>query len=104
MILNSRSFRSINWGKGCCFEKDTETDIIVKFSDGGRFRIVAKGAEQNYGYVVDGQRPDLILIDDLMNEELVANKDRRDKLRRWVYGSLIPCRSEKGLSDLLGHQ
>lgn len=32
--------------KGADFEKDTETDIIVNFTDRGRFRIVAKGAEQ----------------------------------------------------------
>lgn len=89
--------------KGVIFEKDSETDIIVRFADGGRFRIVAKGAEQKLrGMLWDGQRPDLILIDDLMNEELVANKDRRDKLRRWVYGSLIPCRSEKGIIRFVG--
>lgn len=89
--------------KGVEFEKDTETDIIVKFADQTRFRIVAKGAEQKLrGMLWDGQRPDMIVIDDLMNEELVANKDRRDKLRRWVYGSLIPCRSEKGIIRFVG--
>lgn len=85
------------------FDKDTETDIIVKFKDGGRFRIVAKGAEQKLrGLLWDGSRPDLIVIDDLMNEELVMNKARRDKLRRWVYGSLIPCRSEDGIVRFVG--
>lgn len=89
--------------KGVIFEKDTETDIILKFNDLSQFRIVAKGAEQKLrGMLWDGQRPDLIIIDDLMNEELVANKDRRDKLRRWVYGSLIPCRSEKGIIRFVG--
>lgn len=89
--------------KGVVFEKDTETDIIVKFKDQTRFRIVAKGAEQKLrGMLWDGQRPDLILIDDLMNEELVANKERRDKLRRWIYGSLIPCRSQKGIIRFVG--
>ena len=89
--------------KGVVFEKDTETDIIVQFNDLSRFRIVAKGAEQKLrGMLWDGQRPDMIVIDDLMNEELVANKDRRDKLRRWVYGSLIPCRSEKGIIRFVG--
>lgn len=89
--------------KGVVFDKDSETDIIVRFADGTKFRIVAKGAEQKLrGLLWDGQRPDLILIDDLMNEELVANKDRRDKLRRWVYGSLIPCRSEKGIIRFVG--
>lgn len=89
--------------KGVVFEKDTETDIIVKFADQTSFRIVAKGAEQKLrGMLWNGQRPDLIVIDDLMNEELVANKDRRDKLRRWVYGSLIPCRSERGIIRFVG--
>lgn len=89
--------------KGVDFEKDTETDIIVNFEDGTKFRIMAKGAEQKLrGLLWNGQRPDLIAIDDLMNEELVANKDRRDKLRRWVYGSLIPCRSERGIIRFVG--
>ena len=89
--------------KGAVFEKDTETDVILKFTDTSSFRIVAKGAEQKLrGMLWNGQRPDLILIDDLMNEELVANKDRRDKLRRWVYGSLIPCRSERGIIRFVG--
>jgi predicted phage terminase large subunit-like protein len=85
------------------FIKDTETDIIGQFADGGKFRIIAKGAEQKLrGMLWDGQRPDIVLIDDLMNEELVMNKARRDKLRRWVYGSLIPCRSEDGIIRFVG--
>lgn len=85
------------------FEKDTETDVIVRFKDGSNFRIMAKGAEQKLrGLLHDGSRPDLLLIDDLMNEELVANKDRRDKLRRWFYGALVPCRSKNGIIRFLG--
>lgn len=83
--------------KGVVFEKDTETDIIVKFNDSSMFRIIAKGAEQKLrGLLWQGSRPDLIVIDDILNDELVANKDRRDKLRKWIYGALIPCRSEVG--------
>ena len=83
--------------KGVVFEKDTETDIILKFTDGSMFRIIAKGAEQKLrGLLWCGSRPDLIVIDDILNDELVANKDRRDKLRKWIYGALIPCRSEVG--------
>jgi predicted phage terminase large subunit-like protein len=37
-----------------------------------------------------------------MNEELVQNKDRRDKLNRWFYGSLIPCRSKNGIVRFIG--
>lgn len=89
--------------KGLVYEKCTEDDIIVKFLDGTKFRIMAKGAEQKLrGLLFNGGRPDLILIDDFLNEELVANKDRRDKLRRWFYGSLIPCRSKDGRIILVG--
>jgi len=89
--------------KGAVFEKDTETDIIVQFQDMTKFRIVAKGAEQKLrGMLWDGQRPDLIVIDDLLNEELVANKDRREKLKRWFYGSLVPLRSRDGIIRFVG--
>lgn len=85
------------------FIKDTETDVIIEFEDGHKVRIMVKGAEQKLrGLLFDGKRPDLILIDDLLNEELVANKDRRDKLRRWIYGSLIPCRSQDGIIRMVG--
>ena len=89
--------------KGAVFEKDTETDIIVQFQDMTKFRIVAKGAEQKLrGMLWDGQRPDLIIIDDLLNEELVSNRDRREKLKRWFYGSLIPLRSRNGIIRFVG--
>jgi len=85
------------------FEKDTNTDFILKFKDGGMCRVVAKGAEQKLrGLLWDGSRPDLIVVDDILNEELVMNKDRRDKLRRWFYGSLIPCRSKDGIIRFVG--
>lgn len=85
------------------FQKDTETDFILEFADGHVARVMAKGAEQKLrGLLFNGKRPDLILIDDLLNEELVANKDRRDKLRRWVYGSLIPARSQDGIIRMVG--
>ena len=89
--------------KGVVFEKETETDIILHFQDMTKFRIVAKGAEQRLrGMLWDGQRPDLIVVDDLLNEELVANKDRRDKLKRWFYGSLVPLRSRNGIIRFVG--
>jgi predicted phage terminase large subunit-like protein len=89
--------------KGLVYEKCTEDDIVIKFSDQSQFRISAKGSEQKLrGLLWNGTRPDLILIDDALNEELVANKDRRDKLRRWFYGSLIPCRSKSGRVIMVG--
>lgn len=85
------------------FEKDSESDIIVRFKDGEKFRIIAKGAEQKLrGLLWDGKRPDLIVLDDLENDEIVLNKDRRDKFRRWFYGALMPCRAQNGIIRYVG--
>ena len=85
------------------FEKDSQTDIIVEFTDGTKFRIMAKGSEQKLrGVIWDHMRPDLIVCDDLENDEIVMNKDRRDKFKRWVYGALIPCRSQRGIIRIVG--
>lgn len=44
------------------FIKETETDIIVEFEDGHKFRVIAKGAEQKLrGLIWNGTRPDIIL-------------------------------------------
>jgi len=85
------------------FEKDTETDIIVKFKDGTKFRVIAKGAEQKLrGLIWNGTRPDIILCDDIENDELVMNKERREKMRRWFYSALLPCVSSKGIVRVVG--
>ena len=85
------------------FTKDTESDIIVEFRDGQKFRIIAKGSEQKLrGLIWNGTRPDIILIDDAENDELVVNKDRREKMRRWFYSALLPCVSSKGVVRMVG--
>jgi predicted phage terminase large subunit-like protein len=85
------------------FLKDTEADIIVELDDGHTFRIIAKGAEQKLrGLIWNGSRPDIILCDDIENDELVMNKDRRDKMRRWFKGALLPCRSDSGIVRIVG--
>lgn len=85
------------------FEKDSATDIIVQFTDGTKFRIIAKGSEQKLrGMLWDGARPDLIVCDDIENDEVVMNKERREKFKRWVYGALLPCRSQNGIFRIVG--
>ena len=85
------------------FKKDTESDIIVETNDGTTFRIIAKGAEQKLrGLIWNGSRPDLIVCDDMENDELVMNKDRREKFRRWFLGALLPCRSQNGEVRIVG--
>lgn len=85
------------------FKKDSETDIIVEFDDGYTCRIIAKGAEQKLrGLLWNGTRPDLIVIDDLENDEIVMNQDRRYKFKRWFYSALLPCRSQEGVVRYIG--
>lgn len=85
------------------FVKDSENDVIVEFSDGHKFRIIAKGAEQKLrGLIWNGSRPDIIMCDDMENDELVLNKERREKMRRWFKGALLPCISDKGIVRMVG--
>lgn len=85
------------------FLKDSETDIIVEFNDGATFRIIAKGSEQKLrGLLWNNSRPDLIICDDMENDEMVMNKDRRQKFKRWFTAALLPCLSDKGIIRVVG--
>jgi len=83
--------------------KDTETDIIAEFEDGEQFRIIAKGSEQKLrGRKWRGKRPDLIIGDDLENDDIVLNEERRAKFRRWVNNALLPSLSDNGKVRIVG--
>jgi predicted phage terminase large subunit-like protein len=85
------------------FLKGTESDIIVECNDGHKFRIIAKGAEQKLrGLIWNGSRPDIILCDDMENDELVMNKERREKMRNWFKGALLPSLSDRGIVRMVG--
>ena len=85
------------------FVKEAESDLIVEFEDGHQFRIMAKGSEQKVrGLKWGSKRPDLIICDDLENDEIVMNPERREKFRRWFYGALLPCRSKDGVIRIVG--
>jgi hypothetical protein len=83
--------------------KDTETNIIVQFKDGEMFRVIAKGSMQKVrGLKWRGKRPDLIVGDDLENDEIVMNPERREKFRRWFMNALIPCGSDSCSVRIVG--
>jgi len=85
------------------FTKETEDDVIVLCEDGWEFRISAKGSEQKVrGLKWDNRRPDLIVCDDLENDEIVLNKERRLKFKRWFYSALLPCKSYRGIVRYVG--
>jgi predicted phage terminase large subunit-like protein len=71
--------------------------------DGYQFRIDAKGSEQKVrGLKWRNKRPDLIVCDDLENDEIVMNKDRREKFRGWFHKALLPCRAKGGKIVVVG--
>lgn len=85
------------------FVKDSEDDLIVMCEDGVMFRIQAKGSEQKVrGLKWNNKRPDLIVCDDLENDEIVMNKERRAKFRRWFNAALLPCMSANGIVRYVG--
>ena len=85
------------------FVKESETDIIVEFEDGHQFRIIAKGSEQKVrGAIWRHKRPDLIIGDDLENDEIVMNEERRAKFRRWMNNALLPVLSDTGKCRIVG--
>ena len=85
------------------FLKDTEDDLICSMDDGHLFRIQAKGSEQKLrGLKWKNRRPGLIVGDDMENDEIVMNRDRRLKFKRWFYGALLPALSDKGKIRLVG--
>lgn len=85
------------------FLRENDTDIIVRFSDGAKFRIIAKGSEQKLrGLLWRHKRPNLIVGDDLENDEIVLNEDRREKFRRWFFNALIPSLSDYGKIRIVG--
>lgn len=84
-------------------EMDREDDIIVTMTDGHMFRITAVGSEQKVrGLLWNGKRPDLIVGDDMENDELVMNPERREKFRTWVMNALLPVLSERGIIRIVG--
>lgn len=75
--------------------KDTEDDIIVELNDGHQFRIKAYGAEQKVrGRKWRSKRPDLVICDDLENDEIVLNEERRHKFRSWFLNALMEVGSK----------
>lgn len=73
------------------FIKETETEIIVQLRGGYRFRVIAKGAGQRMrGLKWERKRPDTCVFDDMEDEDMVLNENRREKFRRWFYGTVRP--------------
>lgn len=84
--------------------KDNEKDIICSMGpDNWKFRISAKSSNGSVrGGKWNNLRPDLIVGDDLENDEIVMNLDRREKFRNWFFSAVIPALSDSGKIRLVG--
>ena len=79
------------------FEVDQKTELVVQLTNGHRFRILARGAEQRIrGAMWKGKRPNLIVCDDMEDDEQVESKDRRAKFRRWFFRAAKQALSREG--------
>lgn len=100
-LVANEDLKSLFGIKG--FTTDREDDIIVECDDGHQFRLMALGSEQKVrGLLWNGRRPDFIVGDDLENDEIVMNPDRREKFRNWINNALLPCMSERGIVRFVG--
>lgn len=85
------------------FIKDSGTEIIGEFENGDQFRVIAKGSEQKVrGIKWRNKRPNLIIGDDLENDEIVMNEERRAKFDRWLDQALIPAGSDDCIVRIVG--
>ena len=83
--------------------KETEDDIIVLFEDGHQCRLQARGAEQKpRGLKWNNRRPDLLIGDDMEDDEMVMNQERRNKFKKAFYGAWVPAMSANGLIRIVG--
>lgn len=69
-------------------DKWSQDEIELK----GRIKIFARGSGQQIrGLKYMSYRPDLVILDDLEDDELVQSKDRRDALQRWLHSEVYPA-------------
>lgn len=77
----------------------SEGEIILK----NGVKLQAVGARQSLrGAKHRDRRPDMLFIDDLEDEENVDTVEQRDKLRRWLFRSLLPACDPKARVRIVG--
>jgi len=74
--------------------KDSTGDSVLTHPDGFQTRVLCKGAEQIgsvRGEKFGAYRPDLILIDDLEDDDMVRSPDRRRNIKDLYDNALVPA-------------
>lgn len=83
--------------------KDAEGDSIIRHPDGFETRILCKGRDQIgdiRGEKFGAYRPDLILIDDIEDDKMVENPDRRIELQN-LFDQVIMFAGEEGVTQII---
>ncbi len=71
---------------------DTEKYICLANENGTRIHIQAKGAGQSMrGTKKEGKRPQLMIFDDILTDNIMYSKEERKKLKSWYYSSVVPA-------------
>jgi predicted phage terminase large subunit-like protein len=73
----------------------------IVFANGVRIKAFGVG-QKIRGRKHGGSRPDNILMDDIENDEAVESAKRREKLRRWLLGVVIPALAPNGKIRIVG--
>ncbi len=75
---------------------------VIELTNGAR--VQAFGAKQSLrgAKTKQGDRPDLAVVDDLEDEDMVATELARHKSRRWFDGSLLPALTPTGKVRMVG--
>lgn len=74
--------------------KDAEGDSIFKHPDGFETKVLCKGVEQIgtiRGQKFKFSRPDLIICDDIEDDEMVKNPERRKELQSYYDEAVVPA-------------
>ncbi len=97
-IISASEMLAVDWLRKIKREIETN-DIIIKFFGdlrSGKWSeghiILSNGCElraKGGGGQIRGFRPDLMLLDDIETEDSVASKERRDKLRDWIFKACL---------------
>jgi predicted phage terminase large subunit-like protein len=104
-----KSIKDVLWNNeemmrafGAEIVRDVETELVARVR-GREFCVMVFGAEANLrGALWRQKRPSLVLGDDLENDELVMNPDRRDKFWNWLLNAVLPMGSDYARFRILG--
>jgi hypothetical protein len=83
--------------------KDAEGDSVFTHHDGFETKVMCKGVEQIgtiRGIKFKYSRPDLIICDDIEDDEMVKNPDRRKELQDYFDEALVPA-GERGVCQII---